>query len=151
MLGLTYNPIKRELCWAARGAGCYLDDCPVHVTAAAGLTGSVVLASRSETARGEWAAYKDQIVAHPIGSVAYKLALVAAGKADGTFTASPKSEWDIASGVVLVIAAGGRVTDLHGGEVTFNRREVKTPGFVASNGHLHAEIERMLPRSDRMK
>ena len=56
VLGVTYNPIKRELFWAARGAGCYLDDRPVHVTAAAGLAGSMVLASRSETARGEWKA-----------------------------------------------------------------------------------------------
>src|SRR5258708_18696597 len=37
VLGVTYNPIKRELFWAARGAGCYLDDSPVHVTAAPGL------------------------------------------------------------------------------------------------------------------
>jgi hypothetical protein len=37
------------------------------------------------------------------------------------------------------------VTDLHGKEVTFNRRDVKTPGFIASNGHLHAQLERMLP------
>ena len=65
VLGVTYNPIKRELFWAVRGAGCYLDDSPVHVTAAAGLAGSVVLASRSETARGEWGAYKDKIVAKP--------------------------------------------------------------------------------------
>src|ERR1700758_5116920 len=65
VLGVTYNPIKRELFSAARGAGCYLDDAPVHVTAAPGLAGSVVLASRSETARGEWKAYKDQFTAHP--------------------------------------------------------------------------------------
>jgi hypothetical protein len=41
------------------------------------------------------------------------------------------------------------VTDLHGEEVVFNRCEVKVEGFVASNGHLHAELERMLPRRDR--
>ena len=28
VLGVTYNPIKRELFWAARGAGCHLDDTP---------------------------------------------------------------------------------------------------------------------------
>src|SRR5579863_6439098 len=33
VLGVTYNPIKRELFWAARGAGCYCDDTPVRVTA----------------------------------------------------------------------------------------------------------------------
>ena len=146
VLGVTYNPIKRELFWAARGAGCYLDDRPVHVTAAAGLAGSVVLASRSETARGEWNAYKDQIVASPIGSVAYKLALVAAGKADGTFTASPKSEWDIASGAALLAEAGGVMTDIHGHPIRFNRKHVKLDGFVAAGPALHAALSKLLIR-----
>jgi myo-inositol-1(or 4)-monophosphatase len=144
VLGVSYNPIKRELFWAVRGAGCFLDDSPVHVTAAAGLAGSVVLASRSETARGEWGAYKDKIVAKPIGSVAYKLALVAAGKADGTFTATPKSEWDIASGAALLAEAGGVMTDIHGDPIRFNRKHVKLDGFVAAGPALHAALSKLL-------
>ena len=144
VLGVTYNPIKRELFWAARGAGCYLDGTPVHVTDAAGLTGAVVLASRSETARGEWRAYQGQIVANPIGSVAYKLALVAAGKADATFTATPKSEWDIASGAALLAEAGGVMTDIHGHPIRFNRKQVKLDGFVAAGPALHAALSRLL-------
>ena len=146
VLGVTYNPIKRELFWAARGAGCYLDDSLVHVTAAPGLAGSVVLASRSETARGDWKAYKDQFAAHPIGSVAYKLALVAAGKADGTFTASPKSEWDIASGAALLAEAGGVMTDIHGNPIRFNREQVKLDGFVAAGPALHAALSKLVIR-----
>lgn len=144
VLGVTYNPIKNELFWAARGTGCFLDDKPVHVTDAAGLTGSVVLASRSETARGEWTAYKDTIIAKPIGSVAYKLALVAAGQADGTFTASPKSEWDIASGAALIAEAGGLMTDIHGHPIRFNRKHVKLDGFVAAGPALHAALCRLV-------
>jgi len=140
ILGVTYNPIKHEMFWAARGAGCHLGDDRVSVTDAAGLSGSVVLASRSETARGEWAAFKDQFVAHPIGSVAYKLALVAAGKADATFTASPKSEWDIASGAALIAEAGGAMTDIHGEPIRFNRRHVRMDGFVAAGPALHAAL-----------
>jgi myo-inositol-1(or 4)-monophosphatase len=146
VLGVTYNPIKREMFWAARGAGCHLDDTPVHVTAATGLSGAVVLASRSETARGEWNAYKDQIVAKPIGSVAYKLALVAAGKADATFTATPKSEWDIASGAALLAEAGGVMTDIHGHPIRFNRRYVKLDGFVAAGPALHAALSSLIIR-----
>jgi myo-inositol-1(or 4)-monophosphatase len=144
VLGVTYNPIKREMFWAARGAGCYLDDIPVHVTAAAGLAGSVVLASRSETARGEWGAYQDKIVSHPIGSVAYKVALVAAGKADGTFTATPKSEWDVASGAALIAEAGGVMTDIHGDPIRFNRKQVKLDGFIAAGPALHAALSKLL-------
>ncbi len=146
VLGVTYNPIKREMFWAARGAGCYLDNSPVHVTDVRGLGGSVVLASRSETARGEWKAYKDQFTAHPIGSVAYKLALVAAGKADGTFTASPKSEWDIASGAALMAEAGGVMTDIHGRPIHFNRKQVKLDGFIAAGPALYAALSKLVIR-----
>ena len=86
----------------------------------------------------------DQVEA--IGSVAYKLALVAAGQADATFTLSPKSEWDIASGAALMLEAGGRMTDIDGQELRFNQASVKLKGFVASNGLLHDAIERMLPQ-----
>ena len=139
VLGVTYNPIKRELFWAARGAGCYLDDSPVHVTAVPGLAGSVVLASRSETARGEWRAYKDKFVAHH-RQRRLQLALVAAGKADGTFTATPKSEWDIASGAAMLAEAGGVMTDIHGDPIRFNRKYVKLDGFVAAGPAMHAAL-----------
>jgi myo-inositol-1(or 4)-monophosphatase len=145
VMGVTYNPIKHELFCGVRGAGCALDGKAVTVSHTRTIDHSTILASRSETARGEWKAYEGRVIVKAIGSVAYKLALVAAGRADATFTLTPKSEWDIASGVALIVAAGGRVTDLHGEEVTFNRRDVKVAGFVASNGYLHAELERMLP------
>jgi myo-inositol-1(or 4)-monophosphatase len=149
VMGVTYNPIKQELFCGVPGAGCYLDGARVTVSETGRLESATILASRSETARGEWKKYEGQVIVKAIGSVAYKLALVAAGRADATFTLTPKSEWDIASGVALILAAGGRVTDLHGAEVRFNRREVKVAGFVASNGHLQAELERMLPSSER--
>jgi myo-inositol-1(or 4)-monophosphatase len=149
VMGVSYNPIKDELFWGVRGAGCHLNDKIVTVSEIAALEHSTILASRSETARGEWKAYEGRVTVRPIGSVAYKLALVAAGQADATFTLTPKSEWDIASGVALIVAAGGSVTDLYGAPIQFNRRDVKTPGFVASNGHLHAQLERMLPHRDQ--
>src|SRR5260370_33891139 len=85
VLGVTYNPIKEELFWAARGLGCHMDGRPVHVPTTRTVEHATVLASRSETSRGEWRAYEGKIVVRPIGSVAYKLALVAAGCAGRTF------------------------------------------------------------------
>jgi myo-inositol-1(or 4)-monophosphatase len=145
VVGVTYNPIRNELFSCARGTGVLLDGAPARVTTLDTLTNARVLASRSETSRGEWKAYENLIKVDAIGSVAYKLALVAAGQADATFTLTPKSEWDIASGTALVGEAGGRVTDLDGREIRFNQASVKLKGFVASNGLLHDAIERMLP------
>ena len=167
ILGVTYNPIKREMFWCAQGSGCYMESGTVlpgspldrleshsqrvHVTPTPTLENAIVLASRSETSRGEWKSYEGKLRVNPIGSVAYKLALVAAGRADATFTRTPKSEWDIASGAALIVEAGGRITDIDGSEMRFNKPVVKLKGFVASNALLHDEIERLVPHPDRSK
>ena len=71
---------------------------------------AVVLASRSEDKRGEWDPFKDRVHVMLTGSVAFKLAELATGDGDATFTLTPKNEWDICAGSLLVEEAGGRVT-----------------------------------------
>jgi myo-inositol-1(or 4)-monophosphatase len=151
VVGVSYNPISNELFMGARGTGVLLDGAPARVTPRDSLANARVLASRSETSRGEWKSYEGRIKIDPIGSVAYKLALVAAGRADATFTLTPKSEWDIASGTLLVREGGGRVTDLDGREIRFNQPSVKLNGFLATNGLLHGAVEQMLPHRPRRK
>src|ERR1035437_8017417 len=83
VLGVTYNPIKREMYWAARGVGCHLNTRRVRVTRKRTLKRATVLASRSETARGEWQVFRGVLKVSPTGSVAYKLAgLVQAAKTE---------------------------------------------------------------------
>ncbi|MGA9725482.1 MAG: 3'(2'),5'-bisphosphate nucleotidase CysQ [Candidatus Binatus sp.] len=146
VLGVTYNPIKREMYWSARGVGCHLNTRRVRVTRTRILERATVLASRSETARGEWQVFHGMLKVSPTGSVAYKLALVAAGKGDATFTRSPKSEWDIASGAALVVEAGGTITDIKGRAIRFNQRNVKLEGLVADNTILHAALMKVAPK-----
>src|SRR5271156_5926316 len=145
ILGVTYNPIKREMYSAARGVKCQLNARRVHVTRTRTLTRATVLASRSETGRGEWKVFDRAMKVSPMGSVAYKLAMVAAGKADATFTRSPKSEWDIASGAALIVAAGGVITDIKGREIRFNQRNVKLEGLIADNRILHGALLKVAP------
>jgi myo-inositol-1(or 4)-monophosphatase len=66
-----------------------------------------------------------------MGSVAYKLSLVAAGRADATWTLVPKHEWDIAAGAALIQAAGGEVYTLDGKPPRFNCPKPKVTGLVA--------------------
>jgi myo-inositol-1(or 4)-monophosphatase len=149
VLGVTYNPITREMFWSARGMGCHLNAEPVRVTRTRVLRRANVLASRSETARGEWQVFRGRLKVSPTGSVAYKLALVAAGKGDATFTRSPKSEWDIASGAALLAEAGGTMTDIHGTMIRFNQRRVKVAGMIADNTVLHEQLVRIAPHPER--
>ena len=72
----------------------------------------------------------------PVGSVALKLAWIAAGRADLWVSAAPKSEWDVCAGDLLVREAGGVVTSLDG-----NEDVVWQPNLVASaNAKLHERV-----------
>lgn len=66
-----------------------------------------------------------------MGSVAYKLALVAAGKAHATWTLVPKHEWDVAAGVALVRFSGGIVLQLTGEPPAFNQANPIFQGLIA--------------------
>lgn len=92
-----------------------------------------VAASRSEVRRGEWKRYADADMDIVVsGSVAYKMALVAACIVDATWTLKPKHEWDVAGGAALVRAADGWVALPDGREPEWNQRVPSVPGFVAT-------------------
>ena len=76
----------------------------------------------------------------PTGSTAYKLARLAAGAGDVFLSRGPKSEWDVCAGGLLVEEAGGRATDLTGGDLGYNRPDPHVDGILATNGRLHAYL-----------
>ena len=139
-VAVEYNPVANELFTARKGGGTFLNDQRVRVSTQNDLRHAHVLASRSEEARGEWELFRPLMKVELTGSVAYKFALVAAGRKDATFTLTPKNEWDVCAGVLLVTEAGGMVTQPDGRAVRFNNPETLLPGLVASNGILHRSI-----------
>jgi myo-inositol-1(or 4)-monophosphatase len=142
--GGIFNPTTGELFLGAAGAGgggVTRDGRPVRVAERAALAGATVLASRSEVARGDWERWRDApFTVVPTGSIAYKLARVAAGLADATWTRSPRHEWDVAAGTALVVAAGGEVRTPDGGVPSFNRPRPLLPGLAAGHPRLLAEL-----------
>lgn len=125
--------------------GVTLNGTPAGVRSLDRLEGAEVLASRSEVRRGEWDQFRDgPIVVRPMGSVAYKLALVAAGLADATWTLTPKNEWDIAAGTALVVAGGGVITYPDGSEPKFNSRDPLVPGLIAVPPGVESAVKDLL-------
>jgi myo-inositol-1(or 4)-monophosphatase len=101
----------------------------------------LVLASRSEYRRGEWdRVCEAPFEVRPVGSVAYKLALVAAGYADATWTLVPKHEWDVAAGAALVLAAGGTVETLAGSPPRFNQANPLLNGLFGVSKYCHSHV-----------
>lgn len=144
IIAVTYNPVRQELLYACHGQGAFCNGRPIRVKTTAHLPGAVVLASRSETGRGEWERFQQVLTVQPTGSVAYKLAQVAQGKADMTFSLVPKNEWDICAGTLLVTEAGGRVSDPQGRPLLFNQPDPLRTGVVATNTLLYDQLMRLI-------
>ncbi len=136
ILAAVLNPMSGELFVGVQGEGVerngvsvraehHLDERPV------------ILASRSETRRGEFKCFEAFAQIRVVGSIAYKLALIAAGEADATFSRGPKNEWDIAAGALLVEEAGGRVRDGSGDSIRLNQRETRVDGIVAATSEAY--------------
>ena len=134
------NPATNEVFLGAVDSGLTYDGAAAYTSDRSKLQGAIVLASRSETNRGEWEKFKNApFKIQPTGSVAYKLARVSAGLADITFTLTPKHEWDIAAGAALVLSGGGFVQTLNGA-LSCNRESPLIDGLIAGGACLKEEL-----------
>jgi len=137
--GGIYNPATNETFLGSIESGVTYNGKPAKPSKRGTLNGAMVLASRSEVKRGEWKQFEGaNFKIRPMGSVAYKLALVSVGLADVTFTLVPKHEWDVAAGVALVTSAGGFVRTPDSQPLRCNNRDPLLKGLIAC-GPLMAE------------
>ena len=135
IIGVLFNPVTKELFTASNGEGAFLDDNPIRCSTKNEVGDMVILNSRSETTRGLWKPFDGAFgELRAIGSVAYKLGLTAAGKADIFASLRPKNEWDICAGNCIINEAGGKLIDLKGNRVIFNQEKTLIePGLIAGD------------------
>ena len=137
VLGVVFNPVEDSLVAGANGHGVTVNGRPAKMSGKADLQGAHLVGSRSEQKRGEFDSVKDLYRFEAVGSIAYKMALLAIGRCDIYYTLSPKHEWDICAGHLLVEAAGGKVSQKDGAEILYNQPQAKYRSVVAANGTLH--------------
>ena len=143
--GGVCNPVTNEVFIGSLEAGITYNGQPAQASRRTELAGADILASRSEMRRGEWKKFsKAGFNIRPMGSVAYKLALVAAGLADATFTLVSKHEWDVAGGAALVESAGGKVRMLNGERLHCNNRSVLISGLLACGAGLLEPLQTIM-------
>jgi myo-inositol-1(or 4)-monophosphatase len=140
VLGVIYNPSRDELYSAVEGGGTFLNGKRVFCTETAQLGAATLIVSRSEDARGEIDPLREHLAqVHPVGSVAYKLAVVAAGAADLNVSVQPKNEWDVCAGDLLVREAGGHMVDLEGEVRRYNQADPLIRGGLAAGNRALAD------------
>ncbi len=144
--GLVYDPMRNDLFTATRGAGAFLNNKRIRVS-------SVRNASEALVATGfpfKDGAQFDRYMAmlrdvmpqfsgmRRAGAAALDLAYVAAGWYD-CFWEMNLNAWDVGAGALLVLEAGGLVTDVYGEE-----NYMKNGHIVAGNPRMFAELLKLL-------
>ena len=141
-VGAVYDPTRRELFTAERGAGAWLNGEPLRVSKADALIDSLLVTGFPYTVQhdsaelmGLFAGFLTKARAvRRLGSAALDLCYVASGRFEG-FWEQQLQPWDVAAGALIVIEAGGRLTTTDGGRFTARGGSV-----VASNGHIHGQM-----------
>jgi myo-inositol-1(or 4)-monophosphatase len=138
---VIYDPMRDELFTAERGQGARLNGKPMRVSKIPELAESLLstgFPSRKRHASPNVHFYHEfTLRSHGVrraGSAALDLAYVAAGRLEAfwEFNLNP---WDTAAGILLVVEAGGVVTDFAGNPFRLDSREI-----LASNGLIQAEL-----------
>ncbi|MDT8363579.1 MAG: inositol monophosphatase family protein [Nitrosomonas sp.] len=139
---VVYDPVSDELFTASRGGGAFLNDHRIRVSKRIQLGESLIgtgFPFRDFTHMEAYLAmFKDLIpktagIRRP-GSAALDLAYVAAGRYDG-FWETGLAPWDIAAGCLLILEAGGMVSDLEG-----NGQYLKSGQVVAGTPKIFAQL-----------
>jgi myo-inositol-1(or 4)-monophosphatase len=120
--GLILDPLRDELFFAERGAGAFINDKRLRVSARKELADAVIGTGIPFRERGNHQRYLRLLEAvmartagvRRCGAAALDLAYVAAGRFDGFFEFG-LSAWDIAAGALIVREAGGFVGEIDGG------------------------------------
>jgi len=141
-LGVVYNPFHRELFFAEKGRGAFLNDIQLRVSATPRLDRSLLATGFPYDRKRSPVNNYDHFVnfqqaaqaCRRAGAASLDLAYTAAGRLDGYWEMKLKP-WDVAAGQLLVQEAGGRVSDFDGG-----RFDIYGAECLASNSLVHAEM-----------
>lgn len=142
LLGVVYNPILNELFFAEKGKGAFLNDKPISVSEKSEFKKACLVTGFPY----KW----PKTYEHPIkvferfimeglpvrrlGSAAIDLCWVACGRFDG-FWEYNLNPWDIAAGYLIVLEAGGKVSNFDGDPYSVFDKET-----LATNGLIHKDM-----------
>ena len=140
--GVIYDPLRNEIFSGTRGEGAQMNDRRMRISKRNSLGGALLGTGFPFREDQDFELYvqtlrvmmKDTAGVRRPGSAALDLAYVAAGRLDGFWEFGLKP-WDCAAGALLILEAGGAVSDFGGGQDYMDSGNV-----VAGNLRIHQEM-----------
>ncbi len=134
----VYRPVTGEFFSAIAGQGAWLNGQRLAMDDSASLAGARIAGNRK--ALSELSALGISGDVSGALPLQLRLAFVAAGRLDGAVSIGNRNDWDLAAGELLVLEAGGEVSDVSSKRFIYNRPEPWQHGLVAAGAKRHAAI-----------
>lgn len=139
IFGIVYNPCTNQKFYAIKNNGAYCNGDRITVGKVNNLEKARIAISSSEYKEFDRKKLKFKNI-EKIGSIAYKIALVANGTIDATLSFTKKSDWDIAAASIILSEAGGKITSLSGEKIFYNSENLKIPSLISANVDIHKKF-----------
>jgi myo-inositol-1(or 4)-monophosphatase len=139
VVAALYAPVTDELFLSIAGNGATLNGARIQTSSGDEIAGARF--SGAKRRLDSLAAIEPRIeAAARVPSLALRLARVASGALDGTFTAPNSHDWDLAAADLLVHEAGGAVTTLTGQSLIYNRPNPVHEALLAAGRRRHTVL-----------
>jgi len=144
VVGVVYEIWLKEAFYAWKDSKAYLNGKEIRVSKAAAIKDSLIATGFPYHNFDRISQYMETIDyffnnthgVRRLGSAATDLAYVACGRYDGFYEYN-LSPWDVAAGALIVLQAGGRITDFKGGDNYLFGREVVSGNALMFDSFLH--------------
>lgn len=142
VVGVVFNPMRNQMFYCAKGHGVFFNDQRMY-TQSPDLDESFLIAPM----RSKNKPYTQNLMMKTgqfdeVGSIAYRLALIASGQADMTFVDHKVSIWDIAAGAAMLEEQGFEIKNLNGDYVdVIPAIQIIPNGIVVAKDYILDEIE----------
>lgn len=149
IVGVVYDPTRKELFSATSGSGAYCNSCSIHVSQIQDLDVALLVTGFPYDIRESADnnldnfskfAVRSQAVRR-LGSAALDLCYTACGRFDG-YWEQKLSPWDQAAGMLILLEAGGKITDFQGAPFSIYGNQV-----LATNGLIHEQMISVLRKT----
>ncbi len=148
ILGCAYNPVAKEMFYAVKNGGAFLNGKKIYVSKTSIFERSLLSTGfpydKKSNPDNNFDHFRDVSVnvrgIRRLGSAVLDICYVAAGFLDGYWELN-LNPWDMASGSLIIQEAGGAVTDFCKMPLDIYKRRI-----LASNGLIHDELSKILCR-----
>ncbi len=136
ILAYIYNPETKELFSAKENNGAFCNKKKIFVNENDNIISLKYAVSSSEIKSLMKYNFFDKENIIKMGSIAYKVALVAKGKIDVAISFTKKNDWDLAASDLILTEAGGSLKKINGDKILYNSKQMKIDSVLASNNQL---------------